>query len=140
MFPARLFMGIVFFVMCGWMIGGIAEGQTGIMTSDQKDDIMILQSSNIYTTIDSSGTGAIKVIDKALNWINTYILYDWSVFYDIGTGYTSATCATAGGTWQSTSSTCKIPNTFIWLRYVLCAILGATLVITLFMIFKKGSI
>jgi hypothetical protein len=140
MFPARLFMGIVFFVMCGWMIGGIAEGQTQIITSAQQADIMILQSSNITTSIDANSTGSVTVVDKVLNWVNTYILYDWSVFYDIGTGYTSATCTTAGGKWQAASSTCKIPNTFIWLRYVLCAILGATLVITLFMIFKKGSI
>jgi len=137
MFPARLFMGIVFFVMCGWMIGGIAEGQTQLITSAQGGDIMALQSKNTTSTVDTNSASTITFIDKTLTWIDTYILYDWSVFYDVYTGYTSGTCAIAGGEWQAASATCKIPNTFMILRWILMGVLGGTFVITMLLLFRR---
>ncbi len=138
MFPARLFMGMVFFIICGWVLGGIAEGQTQVITQSQSGDIMGMVANSQTTTIDTNSIGAITYVNQTLDWINKVIFFDWTVFYDVYySGYTSATCVTAGGVWQAATSTCKIPNIWINLRIVLIFVFSLTLLITAALLWRR---
>jgi hypothetical protein len=137
MFPIRLYMGLVCFVILSWVIGGIQEGQTQMITQTQANSTMGMAAFSKGISIDTVGQAVTSFITGAADFVNDIVLYDWTVFYDVYGGYTSATCATAGGTWQSASSTCSIPNTFMFLRIFLIMVFGTTFVISIALLFRS---
>ncbi len=79
----------------------IQDWQKGQVTESKA-----LAQTNIGTGLSTSGIlplVAIQAVWKSLTM-------EYSFLYNVGTGYTETTCNTAGGRWQSATSTCKIPN------------------------------
>ena len=123
MFPARLYMGMVFFVLLGWMLGGIAEGQTQIITQTQSNDIMGTVGYTQTTAVSSNTGNPLVFFDSAWDFIDKVILFDWTVFYDVDP---------ITGT--------QTPNLWMFIRIMLICVLGSTLLITILLTLRSVTL
>ena len=132
----RLLIGVLFFYVLAQVICNIMEGESYIVTEDNQAEIVSMTDYSETTTTEAATGGVVSFFDKSWTFISQLVFFDYALFYDIETGYTSATCATAGGTWQSGDSTCKIANQFTIIRILLMCI-GVLIIIEVFLIGRR---
>ena len=117
--PLRFFVGILSFLLLVALACNMLEGENTYVTGAPLDSELIDHSFSVSTT--SSGTNS-NFITMGIDWIDKYLLFHYSVFYDVDP---------VTGT--------QAPNDFVIIRYM-CIIMMVGLLINLFVLFRASAL
>ena len=117
--PLRFFIGIFAFIVIAVTIPcNMLEGQNDYLHGSIADEMV----QHSYTTSTTTAGTESNFITAGISWIDTYILFNYSVFYDID--------PTTGA---------KTPNDFAVIRYF-CIICLVGLFMSLFFLMKATAL
>lgn len=122
MIMPKVWIGVLFmFVLLTATFNGI-EGNA-MTTNTDVSSLRGFVPSQITTATETSTGTAQTTADTEVNiWDKIYqaAFFDYTIFYDVRYDVaTESDCTACSGYWQSATSTCKVPNDWMILRYLL---------------------
>jgi len=114
-------MWIMLQIICNWF-----DGQTDMMTATDMQTIGGLSEYTATTSTEETGetSGIFQWTAEVKDSINKILFFRYSFWFENYTGYTEATCETAGGEWIDSTSMCQLPGPWSPFWYVVLRPIG----------------
>jgi len=130
MLPTKLLIGLLTFYILAQLICNALSGEDMLTSTNVIAISETPQTSATGVTEPDTGASAEFALPGSgfINRLKEIFLFDYPMFYDVRSGLSESQCSTAGGTWQSSTSTCKIANDFSLFRYMLIVVGFVTLI------------